>query len=194
MVNETKWSLDQTHTEIAFKVSHLMIAHVKGKFKTFDASIYTKGKDFKTAEIHVWIDASSITTGDVKRDEFLKGPEFLDAQNHKQIAFTSNTIRKTNSVNDYEIWGELTIRGITKRLRLSVQSKGVSNDLSANEKAEFTVTGNIRRSDWGLDSKASEIGLMIGDEIELACEIELINEGQKEQTMELEKGYSKETV
>ena len=76
MKESIKWSIDPAHSEIAFKVRHLMIAHVNGSFKTFDASIYTTGKDFTSAEIDLWIDASSVTTGDEKRDEHLKGPEF----------------------------------------------------------------------------------------------------------------------
>jgi len=94
MKNEIKWSIDQAHSEIAFKVRHLMIAHVKGSFKGFDASIYTTAKDFTTAIIDLWIDPSSITTGDVKRDEHLKGADFFDVKNHKEITFTSSTIEK----------------------------------------------------------------------------------------------------
>ena len=96
MKNETKWSIDQAHSEIAFKIRHLMIAHVKGAFKIFDASIYTVAKDFTTATIDLWIDPASITTGDVKRDEHLKGVDFFDVKNHKEITFTSATIGKAD--------------------------------------------------------------------------------------------------
>ena len=84
---KTKWSIDPAHSEISFKVRHLMIAHVKGAFKTFDASIYTTDKDFTTAEIDLWIDASSIETGDKKRDEHLKSVDFFDVKKHTQISF-----------------------------------------------------------------------------------------------------------
>ena len=92
-----------------------MIAHVKGAFKTFDASIYTTANDFTTAEIDLWIDASSITTGDAKRDEHLKSADFFDVQNHKQITFTSSTIGKPDQDGIHEVWGELTMKGIAKK-------------------------------------------------------------------------------
>ncbi|HTB31471.1 MAG TPA: YceI family protein, partial [Bacteroidia bacterium] len=88
MTKDTKWVIDQTHSEITFKVKHLMISNVSGTFKIFDASIYTTGKDFKTAQIDAWIDASSISTGDEKRDEHIKNGDFFDVLNYKQITFT----------------------------------------------------------------------------------------------------------
>src|SRR5665811_1519970 len=94
VTTQTKWSVDQAHCEIGFKVRHLMIAYVKGTFKTFDASIYTNADDFTTADIDLTIDPSSISTGDTKRDEHLKSPDFFDVAKHKQIIFTSSTIGK----------------------------------------------------------------------------------------------------
>jgi len=78
--SKTKWAIDQAHSEIDFKVRHLMIAHVKGTFKTFDANILTYGRDFKTAEIDLWIDTSSISTGDAIRDKHLKSRDFFNAR------------------------------------------------------------------------------------------------------------------
>ncbi len=188
MTNQTKWSIDQVHSEIAFKVKHLMIAHVKGTFKTFDASIYTKLKDFTTAEIDLWIEASSITTGDAKRDEHLKSADFFDVENHKQITFTSSTIGKVNQDGDHELWGELTMKGVTNKVKLNVQFGGIINDPWGNEKAGFTVTGKINRSDWGLiwNAAIEAGGLMVSEEITISCEVELTNAGQKELTMEVE--------
>ncbi|MBV5348073.1 YceI family protein, partial [bacterium] len=108
---KTKWAIDQSHSEISFKVRHLMIAHVKGTFKTFDASIYTYGKDFRTAEIDLWIDASSIQTSDEKRDKHLRSRDFLDVKNHKQITFTSSTMGSANADGHQEVWGKLTMVG-----------------------------------------------------------------------------------
>ncbi len=185
---QTKWSIDQVHSEIAFKVRHLMIAHVKGEFKTFDASICTTDKDFTTAEIDLWVDAGSITTGDAKRDEHLIGVDFFDVQNHKQIIFTSNTIQKADSDSHYELWGQLTMKGITRRIKLNVQFGGILKDPWGNEKAGFTVTGKINRNDWGLvwNTAMETGGLLVGEEIKISCEVELTNEGQKELIMELE--------
>jgi polyisoprenoid-binding protein YceI len=187
MTNGTKWSIDQAHSEIAFKVRHLMIAHVKGTFKTFDASIYTTDKDFKTAVIDLWIDASSISTGDAKRDEHLKGADFLDVQNHKQITFVSSTIGKPDEDGNQKLWGELTMKGITKNLKLNVEFGGIVKDPWGNEKAGFTITGIIKRSDWGLiwNTVMETGGLMLSDEITVSCEVELINSSNEELTMEL---------
>ena len=112
MINQTKWSIDQSHSDVNFKVRHLMIANVKGFFKTFDASIYASGKDFTTAEIDFWIDPSSIDSGDDKRDEHLKGPDFFNCATHKQITFTSSTIGKPDIDGNHELWGDLTIQEV----------------------------------------------------------------------------------
>lgn len=185
---QTKWSLDQAHCEIEFKVRHLMIAHVKGAFKTFDANIYTTVKDFKTVEIDLWIDPSSIGTGDAKRDEHLKSVDFLDVEHHKQITFTSSTMGKANMLGNHELWGELTMLGVTRNIKLNVQSGGIAKDPWGNEKAGFTVTGKINRSEWGLvwNATLETGGMMVSDEVAITCEIELINMGQKDLTMELE--------
>jgi len=188
VTTKTKWSVDQAHTEIAFKVRHLMIAHVKGAFKTFDASIYTNAKDFTTAEIDLWIDPSSINTGDAKRDEHLKSADFFDIQNYKQITFTSSTMGKPDSDGNIELWGELTMIGITKNVKLNVKFGGIVKDPWGNEKSGFTVTGNINRSDWGLVWNASVEtgGLLVSDEVTISCDVELINKGQDDLKMKLE--------
>jgi polyisoprenoid-binding protein YceI len=190
---KTKWSIDQSHCEIAFRVRHLMIAHVKGSFKIFDASIYTDGKDFTTAEIDLWIDPSSIETGDIKRDEHLKTPDFFDVLKHKQITFTSSTIQKEDAEGNHELWGELTIIGVTKNVKLNVQFGGIVKDPWGNEKAGFTITGKINRSDWGLvwNAALETGGFMVSEEINIVCEIELINVGQEDLTMSLKKESQK---
>jgi len=201
MTNQIKWSIDQAHSEITFKVKHLMIAHVKGSFKNFDASIYTVAKDFTTADIDLWIDAASITTGDAKRDEHLRSSDFFDVEKHKEITFSSSTIEKADADGDkafdgiHDMWGELTIKGITKNIKLSVQFGGIVNDPWGNEKAGFTVTGKIKRSDWGLNwNKAIETGgLMVSDDINITCEVELSNANQNDLTMVLETATEKES-
>ena len=186
--NQKRWTIDQSHSEITFKVRHLMIAHVKGAFKTFDASIYTSGKDFTTAQIDLWIDTSSITTGDSKRDEHLKGPDFFDVAIHKQIAFTSADIEKADADGNHALWGELTMKGITKKVQLTVQFGGIIIDPWGNEKAGFTLTGKINRNDWGLvwNTAMEAGGILVGEEVKISCEVELMNAGQRELIMELE--------
>jgi polyisoprenoid-binding protein YceI len=196
VTTQTKWSMDQAHCEIGFKVRHLMIAHVKGTFKTFDASIYTTSKDFTTAEIDLWIDSSSIFTGDTKRDEHLKSADFFDVNNHKQITFTSSTIGKPDPDGNQELWGELTMIGVTKNVKLNVQFGGIVKDPWGNEKAGFTVSGKINRSDWGLiwNATLETGGLMVSDEVVISCEVELINKGQEDLTMQLEHAPHKKGI
>jgi len=181
VATKTKWTIDQAHSEIDFKVRHLMISNVKGSFKTFDATIYTTLKDFSTAEIDLWIDASSITTGDEKRDEHLKSVDFFDVQNHKKITFTSISIGTADTDGNHELWGYLTIKGITKKVNLNVQFGGIVNDPWKNEKAGFSVSGKINRTNWELfwNAALDTGGIMVGEEVTISCEVELTNIGSK---------------
>ena len=185
---KTKWSIDQDHSEIGFNVKHLMIAHVKGVFKKFDASIYTIEKDFTTAEIDLWIDPSSIDTNNETRDEHLKSADFFDVQKHKQISFTSSTIGEPDHEGNHELWGELTMIGITKNIKLNLQLGGIVHDPWGNEKAGFTITGKISRNDWGLvwNTALETAGLMVSEEVAILCEIELKNIGLKDLTLEMD--------
>jgi polyisoprenoid-binding protein YceI len=185
---DVKWALDFAHTEVSFKVKHLMISNTKGSFKTFDANIHTTGKDFTTAQIFFWIDVDSVHTNDESRDTHLKSADFFDIHNHKQITFTSTTIEKANEEGIHELWGELTMKDITKVICLTVKFGGIIKDHNGNEKAGFTVKGKINRKDWGLEwNKTIEYGgIMVGDIITIMCEIELDNVTNKEENIVLE--------
>jgi polyisoprenoid-binding protein YceI len=188
VTTQTKWSIDHAHSVISFKVRHLMITQVRGEFKTFDASIYTTGKDFTTAEIDLWIDPSSIATGDAKRDEHLKSADFFDILKHKQITFTSSTIGEADTDGDHELWGELTMNSITRNVKLNAQFGGILKDPWGNEKAGFTITGKINRTDWGIvwNANIEAGGLMVSEEVTISCDVELLNTGQEDLTIKLE--------
>ena len=175
-MEKEKWVIDTAHSEIGFKVRHLMISNVKGSFKEFDASIYTTGDDFMTAEIDCWINVASVTTGNADRDKHLTGPDFFDAENHKQITFVANTYEKVDGDGSYELWGDLTMKGIAKKIKLDVEFGGVVKDPWGNEKAGFTINGKIDRSDWGLtwNTALETGGVVVGDTIHVSCEVELI--------------------
>jgi polyisoprenoid-binding protein YceI len=177
MADEIKWSIDQAHSEIAFKVKHLMISHVRGTFKTFDASIYTTGSDFTTVVVDLWIDATSIETGEVKRDEHLKSAEFLDAAQHKQLTFTASSMRETAVKGNYELWGELTIKGITKNVKFDVQLGGFVSEPLGRERVGFSISTTINRMDWGLNwnTPIETGGFLLGDEILISGDLELIS-------------------
>src|SRR4051812_29800101 len=117
-MKKQKWSIDAVHSEIGFKVKHLMITNVKGSFKEFDASIYTTAENFITSEIDFWVNPASIDTGDTRRDEHLKSADFFDVENHKQITFKGNTYEAADNDGSYELYGDLTIKGITKQIKL----------------------------------------------------------------------------
>lgn len=184
---KTNWSVDQENSEISFNVGHLMISFVKGEFKTFDGCISTVGKNFRTAQINFWIDTSSITTNHIKRDRHLKSSDFLDVKNHRYITFSSGTIGKSAN-GDHDLFGELTMMGVTRNIKLSVHIVGILNDHWGNERTAFVVTGKINRSDWGLTWNAATEsgGLVIGDVVEIHCEVELTNKIQKVSKMQLE--------
>jgi len=187
MEKKIKWSIDQPHSEITFRVSHLMISSVRGSFKIFDANIYTDGKDFKNAVIELWIDPSSIDTGDLKRDEHLKSEDFFDITNHKKITFISRSMSKADTKGNHELRGELAMRGIPKDIKLNVFFGGIVIDPLGNEKAGFALSGVINRSDWGLgwNKSIERGGFLLGNEVEISCDIELTNVSQKAFKMNL---------
>lgn len=174
MATKTKWVIDTAHSEIAFKVKHLMMVNVKGVFTEYNATIFTDGDDFMTADIDFWMNPDSLKTNDEKRDAHLRSSDFFDTANHKEITFRSNTIEK-NDENEYELWGDLSIRGITKRIKLNVEMGGVQKDPWGNEVAGFTITGKINRKDWNLNWNAAleSGGVLVSEMVNISCDIEL---------------------
>ena len=177
-LTKVKWGIDPVHSEIAFKIKHLMITNVKGVFREFEASIYTTGEDFMTSEIDFWMNPGSIDTGDLKRDEHLKGADFFDIENHKEITFLGNTYEKVDNDGSYELYGDLTIKGITKRIKLDVEFGGVMKDPWGNEKAGFSINGKINRKDWGLtwNGALEAGGVLVSDEVRISCEVQLVKQ------------------
>lgn len=172
---KTKWGIDPAHSEIGFKVKHLMIANVRGSFKEFDASIYTTGEDFLTAEIDFWINPASINTGDEKRDAHLKSADFFDVENFKELNFIAGSYENVDKDGSYELYGELTIKGISKKIKLDVEFGGVMKDPWGNHKAVFCINGKINRKDWGLNwNTALETGgVLVSEDVWINCEVEL---------------------
>ncbi len=179
MVNETltktKWAIDAAHSEIAFKVKHLMISNVKGSFKAFDGTVYANDNTFTDAEITVNVNISSIHTGDEKRDGHLQGADFFDAENFETATFTSALLKK-KSDGDFELTGNLTLKGITKPITLQVEFGGMMKDPWGNEKVGFTVTGKINRKDWGLNWNAAleAGGVLVSDDVHINADIQLM--------------------
>ena len=172
---KTKWSINPANSTISFKVMHLMISNVKGLFKKFVANIETNENDFTNAKIGLWIDLSSLETGDKRRDEHLKSAEFFDISKHKKITFVSDGFEKSEKDGCYNLWGYLTIKGITNRVKLDVRSIEPTNPIYSDDKAGFAITAKLSRKDWALSwNMASSQGSIMGsDEVFISCEIEL---------------------
>lgn len=175
-VTKTKWGIDKAHSEFGFRVKHLMITYVKGVFRDVDVSVYTDGSNFETADVEVRIDAASIYTGDEKRDQHLKSPDFFDVENHKQIIFIGKKLEKTSKEDQYVLYGALSIKGVAVPVKLNVTYEGSMKDPWGVEKAGFTITGEISRRDWELtwNTTLETGGVLVGDEVKINCEIQLV--------------------
>ena len=174
---KTKWGIDPTHSEIAFKVKHLMITNVKGTFKQFEASIFTTEGNFITSEIGFSLNPASIDTGVSDRDGHLKSADFFDVENHKEITFKGTSVENIDDEN-YTLVGDMEIKGISKQIKLDVEFGGVMKDPWGNEKAGYIITGKISRKDWGLNWNATleTGGLLVSDEVKITCEVQLIKQ------------------
>lgn len=156
----TKWNLDPSHSEITFKVRHMMISNVKGEFKNFNVDLESEDENFKNVKASASIDTSSISTNNTDRDNHLKSAEFFNAEAHPQITF------ETDSLNE-EVTGNLTINGVTKPVKLDVDFGGINVDPWGQTKAGFSFEGKINRSDFGLNWNAAleAGGVMVSDEV-----------------------------
>lgn len=172
---QTKWAIDPVHSEISFKVKHLVISTVTGKFDKFEGAIYVTRDDFSDAEVEFSADAASINTNQPDRDAHLRSAEFFDAENHPKVTFKSKSFKKTAD-NEYVMSGDLTIRGVTKTLDLKVEYGGTTKDPWGNIRAGFEVTGKLNRKDFGLTwSVVTETGgLVVADEVKLQLNIEVV--------------------
>jgi polyisoprenoid-binding protein YceI len=174
-MSKTNWVLEPTHSEIGFKVKHMMITNVSGSFGAFSASAKTEGDDFSTAEIEFTADVASVNTGNDQRDGHLKSGDFFDAENHPQIKFVSNKVEK-NGDADYIVHGDLTIRGVSKPVAFNAELGGIGKDPWGNEKAGFSINGKINRNDFGLSWNAAleAGGVLVSEEVKFHSELQLV--------------------
>lgn|SRR5690606_20803383 len=172
---QTKWNLDPTHSEIGFKVRHMMMTNVSGEIEKFDLTVVTQGEDFSTAAVDFSADVATVNTGNADRDGHLKGPDFFDAENHPKLVFKSTRVEKKDDEN-YIVKGDLTIRGVTKPVTLNVEFGGIGKDPWGNTKAGITVSGKIIRSEFGLTWNAAleTGGVLVSDEVRLFGEVQLV--------------------
>ncbi|AKQ45021.1 hypothetical protein TH63_04250 [Rufibacter radiotolerans] len=173
-----KWSIDPTHSEVQFKVKHLMITTVTGYFKKFNLEVETETDDFSTASSIVFTaDVDSIDTNNEQRDTHLKSADFFDSSTHGEVRFVGKRYEKTGQ-DSAKLHGDLTIRGTTKPVTVDVEFGGIVVDPYGQTKAGFTVSGKISRKDFGLTWNAvTEAGsVVVSDDIRLLAEIQLVKQ------------------
>ena len=173
----TNWKVDNMHSEVGFKVRHMMISNVSGSFGSFDATVQTQGDDFSSAKFDFSAAIESINTGVSDRDGHLKSADFFDAEQHPALTFTSTGVTKIDD-ETLELAGHITIKGQSKPVVLKAEFAGIAVDPYGQTKAGMTLTGSIKRSDFGLTwSAVTEAGnVVVGDEVKLTAELQFIKQ------------------
>ncbi|MES2849013.1 MAG: YceI family protein [Bacteroidota bacterium] len=173
----TKWALDPTHSEIGFKVKHLMFTNVSGHFKTFTASAETEDDTFNNATIEFSADVDSVSTNNEQRDAHLKGADFFDAATFPKMSFKATKFAP-NGDGEYELAGDLTMHGVTHPVKLNAEFGGIVKDPWGNVKAGFSLNGKLHRKDFGLNWNAvlETGGVMVSEEVKIHAEIQLVKQ------------------
>jgi polyisoprenoid-binding protein YceI len=169
----TKWATDPMHSEISFKVKHMMISTVSGQFENFDVNVETDGEeDFNDAEINVTVQIDSINTRNSDRDNHLKSDDFFNAEKFPTMTF------KSKSFDGDKVTGELTIRDVTKTVTLDVDFNGIAVDPYGQTKAGFELAGEINRKEFGLkwDAVTEAGSVVVSDKVKMIADIQLIRQ------------------
>ena len=172
-----RWEIDSSHSSLHFSVRHLVIAKLRGAIARWSGTIQVPDGDFSKATVAVTIDASSIATGVADRDGHLKSPDFFDAAQHPELRCVGKRVQ-ARSGNEIDVVGDLTIKGTTREVVLSVEQHGQANDPWGNVRAAFTAKTSIDRKDFGLtwNQVLETGGVMVGDRVELEAEIEAVKQ------------------
>ena len=173
----TKWLLDPAHSELTFKIKHLMISNVSGAFKNFSAKVETEETDFSKANINLTAEMNSISTNNEQRDAHLRSSDFFEVEKFPQMKFTSTRIEQTDE-ESFNLYGNLTLKDVTKPVKLNMEFNGIVKDPQGQEKAGFLVSGKINRSEWGINlNVALETGgLMLGEDVRIQSEVQFIRQ------------------
>ncbi len=173
----TQWKVDAMHSEVNFKVRHMMISNVSGSFKKFDGNVEVDGDDFTSAKIDFTVDTSSVSTNNEQRDGHLQSPDFFDAPNYPQIKISADGMQKVDSEN-YTLNANVTVKDITKPVTFKVEFGGVDKDGYGQTKAGFAVHGKINRKEFGLTwSAVTEAGsIIVSDDVVLSAELQFVKQ------------------
>jgi polyisoprenoid-binding protein YceI len=173
----TKWVIDPSHSEISFKVKHLVVTTLTGKFDSFEGSLETPNADFSNAHIGFTADIASINTGNADRDGHLKSDDFFNAESFPKLVFESTGFTKTGE-STYTLNGNITMRDVTKPIELSAEYGGTMVDPWGNTKAGFEINGKLKRKEFGLkwDTITEAGGAVVSDEIKLHLNVQLVKQ------------------
>ncbi|SEA61839.1 Polyisoprenoid-binding protein YceI [Chitinophaga terrae (ex Kim and Jung 2007)] len=171
------WKIDPSHSDVQFKVKHLMITTVTGQFAKFDATMETTGNDFSTANITFEADVDSISTQNAQRDQHLQAADFFEAATYPKLTFVSKEVKKVDD-DSYKVTGDLTIKGNTRPVELNVEFGGEVVDPYGQTKAGFELSGKINRKDFGLTFHATTEtgGLLLSDEVRLLASVQMVKQ------------------
>ncbi len=172
-----KWGVDPVHTEITFKVKHLMITTVTGHFKKYSIDVETEGDDFNTAKkIEFTADINSIDTGNEQRNEHLRSSDFFDLENHPELKFVGSQLDVKG--DEGTLTGDLTIAGVTKPITLAVEFGGIVKDPWGGERVGFSIKGKLSRKEFGMQYNAAleAGGVVVGDEVKINGELQLVKQ------------------
>ncbi|MFT3948835.1 MAG: YceI family protein [Agriterribacter sp.] len=173
----TKWIIDPAHSEIQFKIRHLMITNVTGSFREFASTVETEGDDFTKAKIRFTATVDSITTGNEQRDAHLKSPDFFETEKYPELLFEANGLTSKGG-DEYEAEGGLTLHGVTKKAKIFIEAGGIVKDPYGQTKAGFSVSAKISRKDFGLNwNAATEAGgVVVSDEVRISAEVQYVKQ------------------
>jgi polyisoprenoid-binding protein YceI len=176
-MEKIKWLLDPMHSELQFKIKHLMISNVSGALKSFQAEVETEEEDFSTAEINLTAQMDSISTNNEQRDAHLRNSDFFEVDKYPELKFKSTKVEKIDA-DTFVLHGELTLKGVTKPVKLNVEFNGTTKDPWGGERAGFVVTGKINRADWGVNfnSALETGGVLLGEEVKIHSELEFVKQ------------------
>ncbi len=172
---QSTWTIDGSHSDVSFNVSHLVVSEATGKFKKFDGELKAKNDDFTDAEIAFTIDAASINTEDEKRDGHLRSADFFDVAKYPTITFKSKSFKKVDG-NKYKLVGDLTMHGVTKTVELDAVFKGTAKSPWGQTVGAFKLSGAVDRKDFGLtwNKTLDNGGLLVGEIVNITANIEVI--------------------
>ncbi|WP_299255553.1 YceI family protein [uncultured Cytophaga sp.] len=172
----TNWVIDASHSEIQFKVKHLVITTVTGAFNDFSGTVEAGDDTFENAKISFEASTASINTNSEQRDTHLKSADFFDIEKFPKLTFSATKFTKKG--DDFELVGDLTIKDVTKSITLAVEYGGTAKDPWGNTKAGFEVSGKISRKEFGLtwNTITEAGGALVGDEIKLIANVQLLKQ------------------